>query len=192
MAYGNMKQNAIASISSAKGKERSDYQMMVDYHVSFEHLVKSKNTDEVIVRTIVTPEEIAEALSHELTQMDELRMWAKNAKSSLPREMEAGYIMKDISCSDDIVTIEIEVDEGLKDFDEATIIRQWSKEQQAITLADLTTGLTFHQIASNVPIAIVYHFIGSNGNNELTISFSAEEVVKYNDVMERIKEQQYK
>jgi hypothetical protein len=192
MAYGNMKQNAIASISSAKGKERSDYQMMVDYHVSFEHLVKSKNTDEVIVRTIVTPEEIAEALSHELTQMDELRMWAKNAKSSLPREMEAGYIMKDISCSDDIVTIEIEVDEGLKDFDEATKIRQWAKVDQAVTLADLTTGLTFHAIASNVPVGINYHFVGSKGSKELTIAFSADEVVQYNDVMEKIKKQQHR
>ena len=192
MAYGNMKQNAIASISSAKGKERSDYQMMVDYHVSFEHVVKSKNTDEVIVRTIVTPEEIADALSHELTQMDELRMWAKSTKSSLPREMEAGYMMKDISCSDDVVNIEIEVDESLKDFDEATKIRQWAKVDQAVTLADLTTGLTFHAIASNVPVGINYHFVGSKGSKELTIAFSADEVVQFNEVMEKLKNQQHK
>lgn len=192
MAYGNMKQNAIASISSAKGKERSEYQMMVDYHVSFEHVVKSKKAEEVIVRTFLTPEEIADALSHELTPMDELRMWAKSIKSSLPREMEAGYTMKDISCSDDVVTIEIEVDESLKDFDEATKIKQWAKVDQAVTLADLTTGLTFHAIASNVPVGINYHFVGSKGSKELTIGFSADEVVQYNDVMERIKNQQHR
>ena len=72
--------------------------------------------------------------------------------------------MKDISCSDDIVTIEIEVDEGLKDFDEATKIRQWAKVDQAVTLADLTTGLTFHAIASNVPVGINYHFVVSKGS----------------------------
>ena len=61
-----------------------------------------------------------------------------------------------------------------------------------MTLADLTTGLTFHRVASNVPIGINYHFMGSNGKNELTISFTADEVIKFNEVMEKIKEQQYK
>ena len=190
VAYGNMKQNVIASISSATGKERSDYKLMVDYHVSFEHVVKS--TGEVIVRTVITPEEIGEALNHELSHMDELEMWINTTKSTLPREMETGYTMKNISCTSETVKIEIEVDESLKDFDEATKIRQWAKVDQAVTLADLTTGLTFHSVASNVPIGINYHFMGSNGKNELTISFTADEVVKFNEVMERIKEQQYK
>ena len=193
MYFGYMKSNAVAGISSAKGDERHDYQLMVDNNIWFEHIIKSKNTGNVIVRTTLSPKDIADALEHKLTNFDELKMWVNNiSQNTLPREMEPGYTMKSISCTEKEVNIEILIDEKQKDFDEATIIRQWSKEQQAITLADLTTGLTFHQIASNVPIAIVYHFIGSNGNNELTISFSAEEVVKYNDVMERIKEQQYK
>ena len=192
MVYESMKQNAIAAISSAKGKERSDYQLMVDYHVTFEHVVKSKKTDEVIVKTIMTPEEIADALNHELTPMDELRMWVNNIKNTLPREMEAGYTLKDITCSDDVVTIEIKVDESFKEFGEATKIRQWAKVDQAVTLADLTTGLTFHSIASGVPVGICYHFVGSKGTKDLSISFSADEVVQYNEVMERIKEQHYK
>ena len=193
MFFGYMKSNAIAGISSAKGKERSDYQLMVDNKIWFEHIVKSKNTGKTIVCTTLSPNDIANALEKELSNLDELKMWVDNiSQNTLPREMEPGYIMKSISCTGKEVNIEILIDEKQKDFDEATIIRRWSKEQQAITLADLTTGLTFHQIASNVPIAIVYHFIGSNGKNELTISFSAEEVVRYNEVMERIKEQQYK
>ena len=192
MAYGNMKQNAISSISSATGKERNDYKLMVDYHVSFEHVVKSKSSNDVIIRTIITPEEIDEALNHELTHMDELEMWVNTTKSTLPREMETGYTIKDISCTSETVNIEIEVDESLKNFDEATKIRQWAKADQAVTLADITTGLTFHKVASNVPIGINYHFMGSNGKNELTISFSSDEVVKFNEVMERIKDQQYK
>ena len=120
MAYGNMKQNAISSISSATGKERNDYKLMVDYHVSFEHVVKSKSSNDVIIRTIITPEEIDEALNHELTHMDELEMWVNTTKSTLPREMETGYTIKDISCTSETVNIEIEVDESLKNFDEAT------------------------------------------------------------------------
>lgn len=190
--YSNMRPNMVASLSSSCGKEREDYQKMVDYRVTFEHVVKSKITGNVIVKTIFTPDEIADALSHEMTRLDELKMNVASAKNILPREMEAGYIMKDISCTDEVVNIEIEVDESLKDFDEATKIRQWAKVDQAVTLADLTTGLTFHRVASNVPIGINYHFMGSNGKNELTISFTADEVIKFNEVMEKIKEQQYK
>lgn len=190
--YGNMKPNMVASISSSSGKERDDYQKMVDYRVTFEHVVKSKSTGAVIIKTTFTPDEMADVLSHEMTRLEELKMNVASAKNTLPREMVGGFIMKDISCTDEVVIIEIEVDESLKDFDEATKIRQWAKVDQAVTLADLTTGLTFHAIASNVPIGILYHFVGSNGNNELTISFSADEVVKFNEVMERIKDQQYK
>ena len=193
MFFGYMKSNAIAGISSAKGKERSDYQLMVDNKIWFEHIVKSKNTGKTIVCTTLSPNDIANALEKELSNLDELKMWVNNiSQNTLPREMEPGYTMKAISCSESAVDIEIVIDEKLKDFDEATKIRQWTKPEQAVTLADLTTGLTFHQIASNVPIGINYHFIGSKGNNELTISFSADEVVKYNDVMETIKDQQYK
>lgn len=190
--YGNMRPNMVASLSSSSGKERDDYQKMVDYRVTFEHVVKSKSTGDVIIKTTFTPDEIADALSHEMTRLDELKMNVASAKNTLPREMESGYIMKDISCTDEVVNIEIEVDESLKDFDDATKIRQWAKVDQAVTLADLTTGLTFHHVVSNVPIGINYHFVGSNGNNELIISFSADEVVKFNEVMERIKDQQYK
>ena len=190
--YGNMRPNMVASLSSSSGKERDDYQKMVDYRVTFEHVVKSKSTGDVIIKTTFTPDEIADALSHEMTRLDELKMNVASAKNTLPREMESGYIMKDISCTDEVVNIEIEVDESLKDFDDATKIRQWAKVDQAVTLADLTTGLTFYHVVSNVPIGINYHFVGSNGNNELIISFSADEVVKFNEVMERIKDQQYK
>ncbi len=190
--YGNMRPNMVASLSSSSGKEREDYQKMVDYRVTFEHVVKSKSTGDVIIKTTFTPDEIADALSHEMTRLDELKMNVASAKNTLPREMETGYTMKDISCTDEAVNIEIEVDESIKDFDEATIIRQWAKVDQAVTLADLTTGLTFHRVASNVPIGINYHLMGSKGTNKLTISFSADEVVKFNEVMERIKNQQYK
>jgi hypothetical protein len=192
MFYGNMRPNMVASLSSSNGKEREEYLKMVDYRVTFEHVVKSKSTGDVIIKTTFTPDEIAEALSHEMTRLEELKMNVASAKNTLPREMEAGFIMKDISCTDEVVNIEIEVEERLKDFDEATKIRQWAKVDQAVTLADLTTGLTFHRVASNVPIGINYHFMGSNGGNELTISFSADEVVRFNEVMERIKDQQYK
>ena len=192
MFYGNMRPNMVASLSSSNGKEREEYLKMVDYRVTFEHVVKSKSTGDVIIKTTFTPDEIAEALSHEMTRLEELKMNVASAKNTLPREMEAGFIMKDISCTDEVVNIEIEVEERLKDFDEATKIRQWARVDQAVTLADLTTGLTFHRVASNVPIGINYHFMGSNGGNELTISFSADEVVRFNEVMERIKDQQYK
>ena len=46
-------------------------------------------------------------------------------------------------------------------------------------------------IASNVPVGINYHFVGSKSTKELTISFSAEEVVQYNDLMEIIKDQKH-
>ena len=190
--YGNMRPNMVSSLSSSSGKEREDYQKMVDYRVTFEHVVKSKSTGDVIIKTTFTPDEIAEALSHEMTRLEELKMNVASAKNTLPREMETGYIMKDISCTDNVVNIEIEVDESLKGFDEATKIRQMAKVDQTVTLADLTTGLTFHRVASNVPIGINYHFMGSNGKNELTISFSADEVVKFNEVMEEIKDQLYK
>lgn len=189
--YVNMRPNLVASLSSSKGKERDDYQKMVDYRVTFEHLVKSKSTGDVIIKTAFTPDEIADALSHEMTRLEELKMNVASAKNILPRELEAGYIMKDISCTDKTVNIEIEVDESHRDFDEATKIVQLTKVDQAVILADFTTGLTFHRVASNVPIGINYHFMGSNGKNELTISFSADEVVKFNEVMEKIKGQQF-
>ena len=193
MFFGYMKSNAIMGISSATGKERREYQLMVDNNVWFEHIIKSKNTGEIFVRTTLSPKDIADALEVEKSNLDELKMWVNNiSQNTLPREMEPGYTMKEISCFDKEVYIKIVIDEKLKDFDEATKIRQWTKPEQAVTLADLTTGLTFHKIASNVPIGINYHFVGSEGKNELNIKFSADEVVKFNEVMEKIKEQQYK
>ena len=62
MFFGYMKSNAIAGISSAKGKERSDYQLMVDNKIWFEHIVKSKNTGKTIVCTTLSPNDIANAL----------------------------------------------------------------------------------------------------------------------------------
>ena len=100
--------------------------------------------------------------------------------------------MNSISCSDGVVNIEIIVDENMKDFGEATKLKAWSKAEQAVTLADLTTGLTFWSVAAQVPAEFDYHFIGSKGKNDLHIRFSKDEVVQYNEVMERIKDQQYK
>lgn len=186
--YGYMKSNSLASISAAKEKDRKLYQLMVDHHVWFEHVIKSKKSGEVIARTTLSPKDIAEALEHKLTPLDEIKTWINNiANNTLPREIEPGYTMTNIMYTDNTVKIEIVIDEDLKDFEEATKIRDWKRVDQAVTLADLTTGLTFHSIASSVPIGIKYHFVGSKNNNNLTISFSADEVVQYNEVMERIK-----
>ena len=191
--FGYMKSNSLANISSAKGKDRHDYQLMVDNSVWFEHLIKSKNTGEILVRTTLSPKDIANALENQMSNLDELKMWVNNiSQNTLPREMEPGYTMTGIVCTDDIVNVEIVIDEDIKDFDEATAIRNWKRAEQAVTLADLTTGLTFHSIASRVPIGIQYHFTGSKGENDLTISFNADEVVQNNEMMEKIKEQQYK
>ena len=192
MFLGNMKQNMIVGISSSSGSERHDYQQMVDYHVTFEHVVKSKNTGSVIVRNTMTPDEISEALEKQLTPLDELKMNVTTQKGTLPRGMEAGYTMNDISCTDGVVNIEIIVDENMKNFDEATKLKAWSKAEQAVTLADQTTGLTFWSVAAQVPAVFDFHFVGSKGNNDLHIRFSKDEVVEYNEVMERIKDQQYK
>ena len=192
MFLGNMKQNMIVAISSSSGSERRDYQQMVDYRVTFEHVVKSKSTGNAIVRNTITPEEIAEALEEQLTPLDELKTNVTTQKGTLPRGMEAGYTMNDISCPDGVVNIEIIVDEDMKDFDEATKLKAWSKAEQAVTLADQTTGLTFWSVAAQVPAEFDFHFIGSKGNNDLHIRFSKDEVVEYNEVMERIKNQQYK
>ena len=193
MFYGsNFKDNIIASISSAVGKERDGYKLMVDNRVSYEHVVKNKNTDEVIMSMRLTPDEIAEALEHQITSLDEIKQYVITAQKTLPREMEPGYTMTEIFCMDDVIVIEIVIDENMKNFDEATNIRQWAKVDQAVTLADLTTGLTFHQVASSVPVGIRYHFKGSQGKNELTISFTPNEVVMFNEEMEKIKDQQIK
>lgn len=186
--YGNMKPNMIASLSSSSGKERDRYNQMVDYGVTFEHVAKSKKTGDIIVRTIMAPDEISNALKHEQTRLDQLKININTIKQTLPREMEAGYTITDISIDDEVVTFEILINEGMKNFDEATVIRQWPKENQAITLFDLTTGQTFYGIAAKVPVDINYHFIGSKGKRELTISFSHDEIVKYNDLMNKILE----
>ena len=189
MFLGNMKQNMIVAISSSSGSERRDYQQMVDYRVTFEHVVKSKNTDNVIVHNTMTPDEIAVALERQLTPLDELKMNVTTQKGTLPRGMEAGYTMNDISCPNGVVNIEIIVDEDMKDFDEATKLKTWSKAEQAVTLADQTTGLTFWSVAAQVPAEFDFHFIGSKGKNDLHILFSKNEVIQYNKAMERIKGQ---
>ena len=86
----------------------------------------------------------------------------------------------------------IKVDGNMKDFDEATKLKAWSKAEQAVTLADQTTGLTFWSVAAQVPAEFDFHFVGSKGNNDLHIRFSKDEVVEFIEVMERIKDQQYK
>ena len=191
MFLGNMKQNMVASVSSSSGSERYTFQQMVDYRVTFEHIVKSKGSGNVICRNIMTPEDIAEALEKQLTPLDELKTNVDMQKGTLPRVIEAGYTMTDISCPDDIVQITILIDENQKEFDEATKIRTWSKAEQAVTLADLTTGLTFWSVAAQVPAKFDFHYVGSKGKNELHIKFSTNEVVEYNKVMDRIKEQLY-
>lgn len=190
MFYGNMKQNMITGISSSLGSERCVFQQMVDYHVIFEHVVKSMNTGDVIVRNTLTPDEIAEALEKQLTPLDELKINVTTQKSTLPRRMEVGYTMNDISCTGEVVNIEIIVDESMKDFSEATNFKAWSSLDQAVTLADQTTGLTFWSIAAQVPAEFEFHFLGSKGKNDLYIRFSKEEVVQYNKVMDRIKNKQ--
>lgn len=184
--YGNMKSYALASISSATGKERNDYKLMVDYRVSYEHIVKSQKTDKTIVYTIISPDEIAKALEHKTTRLDELKLRINTVRSMLPREFESGYTMNTILYKDSFVVIDIIIDEKKKEFDEATKIRQWAKIDQAVTLADLTTGLAFHHVASKGLVGIKYHFIGSKGKNELIINFSPEEVVQLDKVMEKI------
>lgn len=192
MFYGNMKQNMTAEISSSSGSERHDYQQMVDYRVTFEHVVKSKSTGEIIVRNTMSPDEIAEALEKQLTPFDELEMNVTTQKGTLPRGMETGYTMNDISCIGGVVNIEIIVDENMKDFDEVKKLKAWSKAELAVTLADQTTGLTFWSVAAQVPAGFDFHFIGSKRKNDLHILFSKDEVVQYNEVMEKIKDKQYK
>jgi len=177
--YGNIRPNVVATMSSSSGKEREDYQKMVDYRVTFEHILKAKRTGDIILKISFTPDEIAGALSHEMTRLEELKVYVNSCKNTLPREIETGCIMKDISCTDVAVNIVIKVDETLKKFDEITKIRQYAKVYQAMTLADLTTGLTFHNIVSKVPVGINYHFVNSKGSDKLTFSFSADEVVKF-------------
>lgn len=190
--YGIQKQNMIANLSSSTEQEKKEYKLMVDYRVTFEHVVKSKKTGEVIVRTIMTPDEIKEALSTEMSYLDKIKIHVETAKKTLPRVMEAGYTMNDISFSDGVVNIEIIVDEKMKDFDEATKLKAWSKAEQAVTLADQTTGLTFWSVAAQVPTEFDFHFVGSRGNNNLHIRFTKDEVIEFNEVMERIKDQQFK
>ncbi|WP_444297473.1 hypothetical protein [Leyella stercorea] len=180
----------IAGISSSLGSERRVFQQMVDYHVIFEHVVKSMNTGDVIVRNTLTPDEIAEALEKQLTPLDELKINVTTQKSTLPRRMEVGYTMNDISCTGEVVNIEIIVDESMKDFGEATNFKAWSRLDQAVTLADQTTGLTFWSIAAQVPAEFEFHFLGSKGKKDLYIRFSKDEVVQYNKVMYRIKNKQ--
>ncbi len=190
--YENQKPNMIAMISSASGQERRECQQMVAYRVTFEHIVKSKNTGKVIVRTTMTPDEIADALSHRTSRLDELRTYVATQKATLPRVIEIGYIMNDISCLDGVVNIDIIVDESVIKFDESMKFKTMSRPDLAVTLGDLTVGLTFWGVAAMVPAGIDFHFIGSNGNRDMHITFSKSEVVKYNDVMNRIKEQKFK
>ena len=182
----------IASLSSSKDKEREHYNLMVDYNVTFEHIVKSKQTGNILVRTIMKPNEIADALKNKLTKSDQLKISANNIKRTLPRIMETGYTMNNISCTDDVVNIEIIIDENLKSFKGATKIRNLPRSEQAVTLGDLTVGLAFWSVAAQVPMGFDFHFIGSKGNNELHIGFSKDEVVDYNEVMNKIKDQQFK
>lgn len=78
----------------------------------------------------------------------------------------------------------------MKDFYEVTKLKSWSKLEQAVTLADQTTGLNFWGIAAQVPTEFDFHFLGSKGKNDLHIRFSKDEVVQYNEAMKRIKDQQ--
>ena len=136
----------------------------------------------------MTPDEISNALKHEQTSLDQLIININTIRQTLPREMETGYTITNISIDDEVVTFEILINEEMKNFDEATVIRQWPKENQAITLFDLTTGQTFYGIAAKVPVDINYHFLGSKGKRELTIGFYHDEVVKYNHLMKKILE----
>lgn len=192
MFYGNIRPNVIATMSSSRGKEREYYQKMVDYRVTFEHIIKAKSTGDNIVKIAFTPDEIAEVLSHEMTRLKELNVYVNSCKNTLPREVATGCIMKDISCTDVAVNIVVKVDESIKKFDEITQIKQLAKVYQAVTLADMTTGLTFHNIVSKVPVGINYHFVNSKGNDKLTFSFSGDEVVKFDKEMKKICEQQNK
>lgn len=188
--YGNEKSNMMAVISSSTGETRNRYQLMVYYHVTFEYVVKSKNTGKVIVHFTITPEEIKDALSSHITKLDEIKMRVKTIERILPRTLESGYTMNDISCTDDVINIEIIVDDSLRSFDEATRFRTCSPSELAITLGSITVGWTFWNISSQVPIGFCFHFIGSKNKDELNISFSKDEVVEYNEIINRIQKQQ--
>lgn len=192
MFYGNIKQNLIASVSSSTDTERNDFEEMVRYRVTFEHIVKSKNTGEVILRTSLTPDEISSALENQHSKLDGLKVYVNTAKSTLPRVMAAGYIIKDILCTDTDVIVKIFVDESIINFDEALKITTTPRLEQAITLGDLTVGLTFWTVAAQVPVGFDFHFIGTKGEKEFHIKFSKDEVVEYNKEMNRLKEQGFK
>ena len=189
MFFGNIDQKVAARVSSSSGSERNVYQQMVEYRVTFEYVAKSKGSGNLICHIIMTPDDIAEALKKQLTPLDELKANVDMLAGTLPREIEPGFTMTGISCQGNVVYIIILVDENQKEFNEATVIRSWSKEEQAVNLADLTTGLTFWSIAARVPAKFDFHLVGSKCENELHIRFSEDEVVEYNKVVTRIIEQ---
>lgn len=192
MAFENIEQDMIASISSSIGSERREFEQAVKYRVTFEHTVVSKETGRVIVRNIMTPDEMADALKSQLSPSDELGIITATLKSKLPRVIESGYTMTDIKYHDGIVDVKIVVDENLLNFDIATQISNWSKELQALTLADLTVGLTFWSKAAKASAGFFFYYVGSKGENYLPIRFSKDEVIKFNDIMDRIKREQFK
>ncbi len=187
--FGNIKQNNIAVISASFGSKRRIYQQMVNYRVTFEHVVKSKNTGKVIICNILTPNEISDALKKHLTPWEELKVNVSTLKEFLPREMDEAYTMNDISCRAGLVYIEILVDESVMSFEEVNKIKAWPKASQAVILSDQTTGLTFWSIAAKVPAEFDFHFVGSKGKNDLHIRLSKKEVIKYNELIDSIEQQ---
>lgn len=192
MAYENIKQDMIADISSSTGSERKEFEQAVKYRVTFEHIVISKGTGNVITRSILKPDEIAEALKKQMTPSEELEVYVATLRSKLPREIEPGYMMTDINYNERMVDVKIVVDENRLDFNQATQIGRWSKELQALTLADLTTGFSFWSKLAEAYGGISFYYIGSKGYNYLPVVFSENEVGEYNKLMNKVKQQQFR
>ncbi len=59
-------------------------------------------------------------------------------KETLPRRFEPGYVFKDISINDSVGHVDILIDEDIERTIEVERLKTWPRNEQAITLVDLT------------------------------------------------------